>query len=108
MSLVAARAALCDQDYLRETVARIHDDCEEFYAALKALPRVEVYQSDANFFLVRLGVNNPQRLRDYLGARGLRVRSRPDMPQHIRITSLRPEDNHRLIATLNDYLQSAD
>lgn len=103
MSLVAARAALRDQDYLRETVARIRDDCHELYAMLKRIPHTEVYPSDANFFLVRFDSVDAGRLKDHLAARGMHVRSRPDMPEHLRITSLRPEENRRLLDALNDY-----
>jgi histidinol-phosphate aminotransferase len=104
MSLVAARAALRDQDYLKATVARIRDDCREFYSLLKRLPHAEVYESAANFFLVRFESVDAVRLKDYLAARGLHVRSRPDMPQHLRITSLLREENQRLVRVLSDYM----
>jgi histidinol-phosphate aminotransferase len=107
MSLVAARAALRDQAYLRETVARIRDDCAELYAALESIPHTEVHDSAANFFLVQLDGLDAQRLKTHLAARGMHVRSRPDMPRHVRITSLRPEENRRLISVLSDYVQSA-
>jgi histidinol-phosphate aminotransferase len=100
MSLVAALAALRDQDYLRETVARILDDCARFHAALERIPGIKVYESAANFFLVRLDSLDPVRLKEGLAARRMHVRSRPDMPRHIRITSLRPEENARLLDAL--------
>jgi histidinol-phosphate aminotransferase len=107
MSLVAALAALRDQDYLRETVARILDDCAEFYAALNSIPCIKAYESAANFFLVRLDGLDAQRLKDHLAARAMHVRARPDMPRHIRLTSLRPEENRRLISVLGEYVQTA-
>jgi histidinol-phosphate aminotransferase len=105
MSLVAALAALRDQHYLKETVARIQTDCAELNSALKQVPHTRVYPSDANFFLVRLDGIDAARLKAHLAARGMHVRSRPDMPSHIRITSLRPEDNRRLLAALTDYVE---
>jgi len=104
MSLVAARAALGDQEYLKETVARILDDCREFYSLLKQIPHAEVYKSDANFFLLRFDRIDAGRLKDYLAARGMHVRSRPDMPEHLRLTSLRPEENLRLVRVMTDYM----
>ncbi|HEV2912210.1 MAG TPA: histidinol-phosphate transaminase [Pyrinomonadaceae bacterium] len=106
MSLIAARAALRDQDYLREVVARIRQDCAELYTALDRLPHLEVSPSAANFFLVRLKGVDAQLLKDHLQARRIRVRSRPDMPEHIRITSLRPEENRLLLGELHDYLSN--
>ena len=103
MSLVAAREALRDQDYLREIVARIHDDCRELYSMLKRIPHAQVYPSDANFFLVRFDSIDALRLKDYLAARGMHVRTRPDMPEYLRITSLVPEENARLLGALEDY-----
>jgi histidinol-phosphate aminotransferase len=103
MSLVAARTALQDQDYLRETVARIRDDCRELYSMLERIPHTVVYPSAANFFLVRFDALDAMRLKDYLSARGMHVRTRPDMPQYLRITSLRPEENRRLLGALSDY-----
>lgn len=108
MSLVAARAALRDQDYLKATVARIRDDCREFYSLLKRLPHTEVYESAANFFLVRFESVDAVRLKDYLAARGLHVRSRPDMSQHLRITSLLREENERLARVLTDYMAQGE
>ncbi|HVG31771.1 MAG TPA: histidinol-phosphate transaminase [Pyrinomonadaceae bacterium] len=108
MSLVAARAALSDQEYLKATVARILDDCREFYSLLKQIPHAEVYESAANFFLVRFDRIDTARLKDYLAARGMHVRSRPDMPQHLRITSLRPDENLRLVRVLTDYIANVE
>jgi histidinol-phosphate aminotransferase len=108
MSLVAAKAALDDQEYLREVVARIRLDCAELYSALDRLPRAEVYPGDANFFLVRLRGMDAQRLKAHLAARRMQVRSRPDMPEHVRITSLRPEENRRLLGVLGDYLSNTE
>ncbi|MBA3805899.1 MAG: histidinol-phosphate aminotransferase family protein [Acidobacteria bacterium] len=103
MSLIAAREALRDQAYLKEIVARINDDCRELYSMLKRIPHAEVYPSAANFFLVRFDSVDALRLKDYLAARGMHVRSRPDMPEYLRITSLRPEENRRLLDALADY-----
>jgi histidinol-phosphate/aromatic aminotransferase/cobyric acid decarboxylase-like protein len=105
MSLVAALAALRDQAYLKETVKRIRDDCAEMYSALKRIPHLQVYASAANFFLVRLDGIDAEPLKAHLAAHGMHVRSRPDMPQHIRITSLRPEENRRLLGVLSDYVK---
>lgn len=108
LSLVAARAALRDQEYLKETVARILDDCREFYSLLKQIKHAEVYESAANFFLVRFDHIDTSHLKAHLASRGMHVRSRPDMPEHLRITSLRPDENLRLVRVLTDYMANVE
>lgn len=102
LSLVAAQAALEDQIYLEETIERIHEDCREFHSSLNSVPDFYAYESAANFFLVRLERSDASLLKNHLASHGIHVRSRPDMPRHIRVTSLRPEENRRLSRALND------
>ncbi len=97
MALVAAQAALEDQEYLDEVVAQIRKDCGRFYKALKQVPYFHVYPSAANFFLVRLENIDPVELKDYLERHNIRVRRRPDMPQYMRFTSLTEEENQYLL-----------
>lgn len=103
MSLAAARAALEDQEYLRDVVARIRADCAQFRAALGKVPHFQtVHHSDANFFLVRLGTMEADALKVRLQERQIRVRTRPDMPHHARITCLTPAENQRLLDALKE------
>ena len=103
LSLAAARAALEDQGYLREVVARIRADCAQFHAALSAVPLFErVYRSDANFFLAELKTMEASVLKARLEERQIRVRIRPDLPRHVRITCLTPAENQRLLEALKE------
>jgi histidinol-phosphate aminotransferase len=103
LSLVAAQAALLDQEYLEQIVARIKTDCAEFQDALSLIPFLHVHPSAANFFLVRLQGVEPALVKRHLSDQRLLVRSRPDMPLHIRVTSLRPSENERLLAALESF-----
>lgn len=103
MSLAAASAALSDQPYLAQTVARIRDDCRDFHASLSAVPFIHAHPTDANFFLTRVADGLAPRLTRHLADRRLIVRTRPDMPDHLRITSLLPHDNLRLLQALADF-----
>ena len=100
MALVAAEAALRDQAYLTDTVARIQADCAEFAAALDGIPGVRRSDSDANFFLLLLRGADPLAARQFLGAHSARVRHRDDMPEYIRVTSMLPEENRALVELL--------
>src|ERR1043165_6577434 len=103
LSLAAAEAALEDQDYLNEVVARIRDDCRRFYSELCKFPFFRVHETAANFFLIRLVDIEPERLKQHLAANRIRVRSRPDMPRHIRVTSMLPHENKYLLNVLREF-----
>ena len=100
MALVAAQAALADQRYLTDVVGRIRRDCEAFAAGLDAVPWVERSPSDANFFLLHLPGLDPGRVRAFLASKSVRPRYREDMPEHMRVTSMLPEENRRLVDAL--------
>ena len=103
LSLVASEAALADQDYVKETRALIRDDCRRFESSLDSIPYLSVYPSAANFFLVECRGADASRLTAHLASHKIQVRSRPDMPRHLRITSLLPEQNDFLIDVLAAY-----
>jgi histidinol-phosphate/aromatic aminotransferase/cobyric acid decarboxylase-like protein len=101
MALVAAQAALADQAYLQEVVARIHADCRAFQAAIARVPHFVPRPGEANFFLVRMEGVDPARVNAHLASHGVRVRTRPDMPEYIRVTAMTPELNNRFVDILS-------
>jgi histidinol-phosphate aminotransferase len=103
ISIHAAQAALSDASYLRQTLARIAEDSRDFYNALRSVPYLKVYPSAANFFLVQIKEHDPVQLNDYLKERRIRVRTRPDMPSHIRVTSMLPTENQPLLRVLMSF-----
>ncbi len=102
-SLVAAEAALEDQDYLKEVLGRIRSDCESFYSGLSRIPFFRVHPTAANFFLVKLAGVEPSRLKKHLAQRRVKVRSRPDMPDYIRVTSMLPRENQYLLDAVAEF-----
>jgi histidinol-phosphate aminotransferase len=101
LALVAAEAAVADQDYLRDIVARIRGEVADFGRALTSFGYLRVYPTEANFFLAGLtgGVDYP-RLAPALTRRGVVVRRRDDMPDHIRMTCMTSEANLVLLGAL--------
>ena len=59
-----------------------------------------VCPTEANFHLVELADISWEELAPVLSDAGIVVRRRPDMPRHIRITSMLPEANATLLRTL--------
>ncbi|MDE2812586.1 MAG: histidinol-phosphate transaminase, partial [Gemmatimonadota bacterium] len=106
LSLVAAQAALADQDYLHQIVAQIRSDCQALYEGLSERMWLRAYPSAANFFWVRCGGIGSERLRAGLEKRRIRARWRQDAPDFVRLTSLRPQDNEYLLAALDEVGQS--
>ncbi|MFN2419817.1 MAG: histidinol-phosphate transaminase [Gemmatimonadota bacterium] len=102
MSLMAAEAAIEDQDYLKDVVTKIRADREAFSDMLGKVPGLAPHPSDANFFLVALDGLDRAVLLDHLERHAIRVRTRADMPHHIRVTSLLPDQNARLCEAIAD------
>jgi histidinol-phosphate aminotransferase len=101
LALVAAEAALADQVYLREIVARIRRETADFGRALGAFATLRLFPTDANFYLAALaGGDGGARLTAALRRRELVVRRRDDMPGHIRITCMTDEANRMLLEAL--------
>ena len=101
LALVAAEAALDDQAYLRDTVARIQNEVTQFGTALASLQFLRLSPTEANFHLAEFvdGVHGDEVV-SALASRGLLVRRRADMPQHIRVTSMTAPENGALLDAL--------
>ena len=108
MSLVAARAALADRQYLSETVHQIRRDSQAFYNGLNDRSWLTAYPSDANFNLVRFTGISATELQTELAKGGVRARWRQDMPDCLRLTALKPADNEYLLALLDGIAEEAE
>jgi histidinol-phosphate aminotransferase len=103
MSLLAAETALADRDHLREIVQVINNDVKTFHDELVKFPSFKVYPTDANFFLIEVAGEKIKGLTEFLSQQNMTVRTRPDMPSHIRVTSLLPEDNRALLEAFKNF-----
>jgi len=104
LALVAAEAALDDQSYLRQAVTQIRADVRTLATALEALAFARVSPTCANFLLLELLAGTGADLAARLQERGLIVRQRADLPAYVRVTSMLPDDNARLLATLQSLI----
>lgn len=103
MSLVAAAAALEDQEHIRKVSEAVKYDVRKFYEELVKFPQFTVFPTDANFFLIRVADGKQPELIRYLAERDMIVRSRGDMPDYIRVTSLLPEENEMLLSAIREF-----
>jgi histidinol-phosphate aminotransferase len=106
LSQAAATAVLKHRDLLRQQVRLIVAERERVAAALRVLPRVTVFPSEANFLLVRTARPAREVFRGLLD-RGILVRDFDD-PRYLRdclrITVGTPEENDLLLGALREIL----
>jgi histidinol-phosphate aminotransferase len=101
---VAALAALDDSEHV-ERSRRVNDEGVEYLTRELEALGVEVWPTDANFLLARIGAELHERL---LGE-GVIVRPLAGfgMPEHVRISVGLPEENERLVKALRRLRESA-
>jgi histidinol-phosphate aminotransferase len=104
VALIAARAALSDDDYLKKVLENNRKGKQYYYDALKKL-NLEYIPTEANFLLVKLGPEaetitktlfDKQILVRFMGAYGL--------PDYIRVTIGTAEENSRFTEALKRLL----
>ena len=108
LSLKEAMDGLNRLDLAKEWITTILEERDALATDLASLDQVkEVFPSDANFLLIR--VKNPSGLYNFLMERGVIVRDRSSVPRCegcLRITIGSPEENRKLMDTLEKYLKS--
>ncbi len=107
LTVQAALQALQHQDVIQRSIQQIRNEREKLVRALQALPGVrKVYPSQANFLLVQF--DQAQQVYRELQQNGIIVRDRSRLPRCegcLRITVGTPEENQRLIQTLQEIMQ---
>jgi len=104
LALVAAEAALADDDHVQRSAAQARRAIERMSAEVRG-PGVRVYRSLANFVLIDTGRPSAP-LYDRLLRKGVIVRPMAawGLPNHLRV-SVGPDDQMgRVIGALNDVL----
>ncbi len=105
LSLAAAKAALEDQDWLRENVRKILAERTRLAVALRSLG-FTVLDSQANCLFARTPKISAEQLYLQLKARGVMIRffHRPRVREYVRITVGTPQENERLLAEIKTIL----
>ncbi|MCK9357817.1 MAG: histidinol-phosphate transaminase [Dehalococcoidia bacterium] len=112
----AAIASLKDVDYLKANVGKLRKERERLFAALSAIPWLDVYPSQANFLLCRVKENRAggrvataKTVRDGLRRRGILVRfyESAALRDCLRISVGLPEDTDALLAGMEEVWNEA-
>jgi histidinol-phosphate aminotransferase len=105
LALVAAEAALADDEHLRKTVQLNRDGMRQLEDEFRDL-KLSFISSAGNFVCVEVG--DAKRVNDALLRQGVIVRpiANYGMPRHLRVTVGLPEENARFLAALRTALQS--
>ena len=108
LSQVAAIAAIEDVEAAQVTIDTIVRDRAVLEDGLRSLPGVRVYQSDANFLLVRFLEHDAKQLHAALLRRGIALRhfNTPELRDCIRISVGRPRDHERMLAALREEMEA--
>lgn len=106
MAIRIGAAALLDQDYLKETVAKVIK-AREGLAADLAASRFKVWPSQSNFLFVRPPDGNAEYVFKSLRKRRILVRhfNKPEIKDKLRISVGTPDEMSALISTLKDILK---
>jgi len=103
ISLVAATAAIRDQEYARRNWQRVREERERVIAALRALG-MDVLPSQSNFVLATITQPSAESVYRALKARNILVRyfKQPRLTDSLRITIGTPEQNDTLLGALRE------
>jgi len=103
MAQAAGVAVLDEEDYVQRSMARLREAKKALLKGMEILG-LEPLPSATHFFL--LPVDDATRVRRDLLARGIQVRDCTSfgLPHHVRIATLRPEENARLLEALQEVL----
>jgi len=107
LSQAAARVVLAHGDLVRKNAAAILEERERMLAALRRLPGLEAYPSDANFFLLRTA-RPATAVAQALLSRGIAVRDfsgAPGLERCLRVTVGTREENDAFLAALAEVLE---
>lgn len=106
----AALAALRDEEFVRKSREYLAEEKEHLFSGLRHLPQVEVYPSEANFFLINIketGMKSPE-MKARLAEKGLLIRDCSSFrylgEEHIRVCIRKREENIRLLSAMEELL----
>ncbi|MFZ5899698.1 MAG: histidinol-phosphate transaminase [Bacillota bacterium] len=105
-SQLAAETVLAHRAEFEERIALIVKERERLYAALRAIPGVEAYPSEANFILFRTPLSGGKIYEELL-ARGVLIRKLDDprLERCLRVSVGKPRENDLFLAALDDVLR---
>lgn len=107
ISLVLAKIALENLDWVKENVKKIVDEREKLAKVLSKIDGVYVYPSTTNFLLVKFVKEDANRIHQELLRNGIITRNvsgKPMLENCLRITVRKPEENRVLVENLKKSL----
>ena len=105
MTMVAALAALQDQNHIQKSVELTVSEREALCDQLHGMDNVEVWPSQANFLLMQTEMNSKQVAKRMM-ERGIILRELSGfyMPGYLRVSAGMPEENNRFVKLLHSVL----
>ncbi|MDD6358097.1 MAG: histidinol-phosphate transaminase [Bacteroidales bacterium] len=102
-----AIAALKSDEYYRNVANSMNADRKRYEVEIGALPGFTVYQSVANFILIKYPIELKEALQEAFAGQNYKVKfmNEPDINKHMRVTLGRPEQNRIVIDTIKRIAQ---
>ena len=84
------------------------DDKNLYQSELSNIPGFTVYNSDANFIMIKIPQEMMKPLKAFLTERGLIIKfmNEPEINSHLRITLGTQEENKKVIEAITEYYES--
>jgi len=102
---IAVIKILDNYHVVKESIETVLRERERLTSAFQEIPKLKVYESDANFFVVQL--EQPKEMFEALKARDILVRSvtgYPQMEKCLRVAIGTPDENNKLLSELKRLL----
>lgn len=110
LSQHAARFALLHHEVFEEQARQIRHDREAMYQALKEIPTIQVWPSEANFLLFRVNTGTSESIHSELKAQGVLIKllsgGHPALQDCLRVTIGTAEENQQFLTALKSVLQT--
>lgn len=108
LTQLSAEFALEHFQVIRQQTAAVRSERERLVSELRGLPLAQVWPSEANFVLVRIGGERARAVFEFLRQRNILVKcldgGHPQLQDCLRLTVGEPADNDQLLAGLKEAL----
>lgn len=99
-----------DEEYRKRTADWFREEKEKFYRELSEIEDIEIYSSDANFFMIKLKKSDGKTLKDYCLENGFYIRTCEDFyslgSDYIRLAVRFREQNEKIAKVIDSFFKS--
>ncbi|MDO5707963.1 MAG: histidinol-phosphate transaminase [Andreesenia angusta] len=110
LALDALELYLIDEDYKKKTLEWYKREKRRMYLLLKSIEELEVFDSEANFFMIKMNISDGNELKKYCLDRGIYIRVCEDFysldKSYIRIAIRLEHENDIIVELIREFFKS--